>query len=141
MHTRIIPCSGHPLPVIGCGTWLGFDVCRRPLEIEQRGKVLDALFEAGGRVIDSSPMYGSAEEVVGSLLGRTAQREQAFVATKVWTTGQRAGIDQMERSMRLLQCKHVDLMQVHNLVEKVMKKRAAGFRVVQLFGCRTRGRA
>jgi aryl-alcohol dehydrogenase-like predicted oxidoreductase len=117
MHTRIIPCSGHALPVIGCGTWLGFDVGRRPVEIDQRGKVLDALFDAGGRVIDSSPMYGSAEEVVGNLLGRTAQREQAFVATKVWTTGKRAGIDQMERSMRLLQCKHIDLMQVHNLVD------------------------
>jgi diketogulonate reductase-like aldo/keto reductase len=117
MHTRIIPSSGHALPVIGCGTWLGFDVGRRPLEIDQRGKVLDALFESGGRVIDSSPMYGSAEEVVGELLGRRTEREQAFVATKVWTTGKRAGIEQMERSMRLLQCQHIDLMQVHNLVD------------------------
>ena len=117
MHTRIIPCSGHPLPVIGCGTWLGFDVGRRAEDIEQRGKVLDALFDAGGRVVDSSPMYGSAEEVVGELLGRGRKREQAFVATKVWTTGQRAGIEQMERSMRLLQCRHIDLMQVHNLVD------------------------
>lgn len=117
MHTRPIPSSGHPLPVVGCGTWLGFDVGRQPLEIDQRGKVLDALFDAGGRVVDSSPMYGSAEEVVGELLGRRNGREQAFVATKVWTTGRRAGIQQMERSMRLLQCEHIDLMQVHNLVD------------------------
>jgi aryl-alcohol dehydrogenase-like predicted oxidoreductase len=117
MHERVIPSSGHPLPVIGCGTWLGFDVGRRPLEIDQRGKVLDALFDAGGRVIDSSPMYGSAEEVVGELLGRRTERDQAFVATKVWTTGRRAGIQQMERSMRLLHCEHIDLMQVHNLVD------------------------
>jgi len=117
MHTRMIPSSGQPLPVIGCGTWLGFDVGRRPLEIDQRGKVLDALFDAGGSVIDSSPMYGSAEEVVGELLGRRTEREQAFIATKVWTTGKRAGIEQMERSMRLLQRKQIDLMQVHNLVD------------------------
>jgi aryl-alcohol dehydrogenase-like predicted oxidoreductase len=117
MHTRMIPSSGQPLPVIGCGTWLGFDVGGRPLEVAQRGKVLDALFDAGGRVLDSSPMYGSAEQVVGELLGRRTERDQAFIATKVWTTGKRAGIEQMERSMRLLQCEHIDLMQVHNLVD------------------------
>lgn len=117
MHTRLIPSSGHPLPVIGCGTWRGFDVGRQPLEIDLRGKVLDTLLDAGGRVVDSSPMYGSAEEVVGELLGRRAERDRAFVATKVWTTGRRAGIQQMERSMRLLRCEHIDLMQVHNLVD------------------------
>jgi diketogulonate reductase-like aldo/keto reductase len=117
MLTRPIPSSSHPLPVIGCGTWLGFDVGRQPLEIDQRGKVLDALFDAGGRVIDTSPMYGSAEQVVGELLGRSAERDRAFVASKVWISGQRAGIDQMERSMRLLKREHVDLMQIHNLVD------------------------
>jgi aryl-alcohol dehydrogenase-like predicted oxidoreductase len=117
MLTRTIPSTSHPLPVIGCGTWLGFDVGRRPLEIAQRGKVLDTLFDAGGRVIDSSPMYGTAEQVVGELLGQRTERDRAFVATKVWISGRRAGIEQMERSMRLLQCEHVDLMQVHNLVD------------------------
>ena len=117
MHTRPIPSTAQPLPVIGCGTWLGFDVGREPSAIAQRGKVLDALFDAGGRVVDSSPMYGSAEEVVGELLTPRGERGPAFVATKVWTSGQRAGIDQMERSMRLLRCRHVDLMQVHNLVD------------------------
>jgi aryl-alcohol dehydrogenase-like predicted oxidoreductase len=117
MLTRLIPSTSHPLPVIGCGTWLGFDVGRQAMEIDQRGKVLDALFDAGGRVIDSSPMYGSSEQVVGELLGRRIERDRAFVATKVWTSGKRAGMDQMERSMRLLQCEHIDLMQIHNLVD------------------------
>jgi aryl-alcohol dehydrogenase-like predicted oxidoreductase len=105
------------LPVIGCGTWLGFDVGGRPLEIPVRAKVLDELFAAGGRVVDSSPMYGRAEEVVGGLLGSRTKRDAAFVATKVWTTGKREGIEQMERSMALLRCEHIDLMQVHNLVD------------------------
>jgi aryl-alcohol dehydrogenase-like predicted oxidoreductase len=68
MHTRLIPSSGAALPVIGCGTWIGFDVGSRPAELPQRAAVLEELFGAGGRVIDSSPMYGSAEQVVGELL-------------------------------------------------------------------------
>ena len=106
-----------PLPVVGCGTWLGFDVGRDAAAIAKRGEVLEALFEAGGRVVDSSPMYGSAEQVVGDLLAPDHERANAFVATKVWTSGKRAGIEQMERSMRLLRCRHIDLMQVHNLVD------------------------
>src|SRR6476660_8162107 len=117
MHTRTIPSSGAALPVIGCGTWLGFDVGSRPAELPQRGAVLQALFGAGGRVIDSSPMYGSAEQVVGQLLEDGGSRAKAFVATKVWTSGKRAGIEQMERSMALLRTNHIDLVQVHNLVD------------------------
>jgi aryl-alcohol dehydrogenase-like predicted oxidoreductase len=101
--------------VIGCGTWLGFDVGGRPTELLQRGEVLDALLEAGGRVVDSSPMYGSAERVVGELLRADRSRDKAFVATKVWTSGKQAGIEQMERSMALLARDRIDLMQVHNL--------------------------
>jgi aryl-alcohol dehydrogenase-like predicted oxidoreductase len=115
MHTRTIPSSGAPLPVIGCGTWLGFDVGSKPLELASRGEVLAALFTAGGSVVDSSPMYGSAEQVVGDLLEGGGSRAQAFLATKVWTSGKRAGIEQMERSMALLRTQHIDLMQVHNL--------------------------
>jgi diketogulonate reductase-like aldo/keto reductase len=115
MHTRAIPSTGEMLPVIGCGTWLGFDVGSKPLELPRRGEVLAALFECGGRVVDSSPMYGSAEQVVGELLQASTQRSKAFLATKVWTTGQQAGIEQMERSMALLRTNRVDLMQVHNL--------------------------
>jgi aryl-alcohol dehydrogenase-like predicted oxidoreductase len=115
MHTRPIPSSGVQLPVVGCGTWLGFDVGNTPKEMPQRGEVLTALFESGGRVVDSSPMYGSAEQVVGELLHAQGGRDHAFLATKVWTTGRQAGIDQMERSMALLRTSHIDLMQVHNL--------------------------
>jgi aryl-alcohol dehydrogenase-like predicted oxidoreductase len=115
MHTRPIPSTGVTLPVIGCGTWLGFDVGSRPGELPQRGQVLAELFAGDGRVIDSSPMYGSAEQVVGDLLHAADARAKAFVATKVWTTGKQAGIAQMNRSMALLRCDAVDLMQVHNL--------------------------
>ena len=117
MHARRIPATGRPIPVVGCGTWLGFDVGGAPQELPQRGEVLAALFEAGGSVVDSSPMYGSAEGVVGDLLHASASRGKAFLATKVWTTGKQAGIAQMERSMALLRTGHIELMQVHNLVD------------------------
>ena len=115
MHTRRIPSSGAMLPVIGCGTWLGFDVGSKPDELPQRGEVLAALFAGGGSVVDSSPMYGSAEQVVGQLLQPPGAGDGAFLATKVWTSGQQAGIEQMERSMKLLRTQRIDLMQVHNL--------------------------
>jgi aryl-alcohol dehydrogenase-like predicted oxidoreductase len=117
MHTRTIPSSGASLPVIGCGTWIGFDVGARPGELPARSDVLASLFHAGGTVVDSSPMYGSAEQVVGQLLETSASRERAFLATKVWTSGKRAGIAQMEQSMALLRTRHIDLLQVHNLVD------------------------
>lgn len=103
------------LPVVGCGTWLGFDIGARPLDLPSRRQVLEELFAAGGRVVDSSPMYGSAEAVVGDLLQDARSRDGAFVATKVWTTGRRAGIAQMEQSMERLRTPVIDLMQVHNL--------------------------
>jgi len=115
MHKRAIPSSGAMLPVIGCGTWLGFDVSSKPLQLPKRRAVLAALFDAGGSMLDSSPMYGSAEQIVGELLQTTGLRKKAFLATKIWTTGQQAGIEQMERSMALLRTPHIDLMQVHNL--------------------------
>jgi aryl-alcohol dehydrogenase-like predicted oxidoreductase len=114
MQTRIIPSSGEALPVVGCGTWLGFDVGSSPEQLPARAEVLQALFRAGGSVVDSSPMYGSAEAVVGELLDGHAN---AFLATKVWTSGRQEGIAQMERSFRLLRAARIDLMQVHNLVD------------------------
>jgi aryl-alcohol dehydrogenase-like predicted oxidoreductase len=118
MHTRPIPSTGEPLPVIGCGTWLGFDVGGNPGEKQRLGGVLDALFAAGGRVVDSSPMYGRAEAVVGGLFeALPARRERAFVATKVWTHGRTAGIAQVRESMRRLAVERLDLLQVHNLVD------------------------
>lgn len=116
MHTRPIPSSGEPLPVIGCGTYVGFDVRPDDAVTKRLSGVLDALFDAGGSVIDSSPMYGRAEGTVGELLA--ARRDsRAFIATKVWTRGREASIDQMQRSMALLRTDHIDLMQVHNLVD------------------------
>jgi aryl-alcohol dehydrogenase-like predicted oxidoreductase len=115
MDTRAIPSTGARLPVIGCGTWLGFDVGGKPHEVPQRAQVLSALFDSGGSVVDSSPMYGSAEQVVGELLQAAGTRDRAFLATKVWTRGKRSGLEQMERSMALLRTTHIDLMQVHNL--------------------------
>jgi diketogulonate reductase-like aldo/keto reductase len=117
MQTRPIPASGEPLPVIGCGTWRTFDVGASPSARAQLTDVLRVLFAAGGSVIDSSPMYGSSEEVVGDLLAAANARNEAFIATKVWTTGKAAGIAQMQRSMELLRAPRIDLMQVHNLID------------------------
>jgi diketogulonate reductase-like aldo/keto reductase len=112
MITRPIPKSGEELPVIGLGTWQTFDVSaggQRPLI-----DVLDRFAAAGGKVIDTSPMYGRAEEVVGALREHVPG---AFLATKVWTRGREHGIEQMRRSMQLMRTKQLDLMQIHNLVD------------------------
>jgi diketogulonate reductase-like aldo/keto reductase len=117
MHTRPIPSTSVPLPVIGCGTWRGFDVGTRAEERAPLQGVLRALFAAGGSVIDSSPMYGRAEGVVGDLLGAEPSRSEAFLATKVWTTGKATGVAQMRRSLQLLGSERIALMQVHNLLD------------------------
>jgi len=118
METRPIPKTGEPLPAIGCGTWRTFDVGGSAPEIARRADVLRALFAAGGKVIDSSPMYGSSEAVVGKALARIDDgRAQAFVATKVWTSGHAAGIRQMETSLNRMGADPIDLMQIHNLVD------------------------
>jgi diketogulonate reductase-like aldo/keto reductase len=115
--TRAIPSSGEKLPVIGLGTWNVFDVDLTPESNAQLGDVLSRFVKLGGRVIDSSPMYGQAEQVVGALTRKFGFREKLFLATKVWTHGKKAGIESMERSMSRLQTKQIDLMQVHNLVD------------------------
>jgi diketogulonate reductase-like aldo/keto reductase len=113
---RAIPASKETLPVIGLGTWQTFDVgadaAREPLR-----RVLQRFVELGGRVVDSSPMYGRAESVVGDLAAELGLRDKLFVATKVWTSGREAGIAQMEESVRRLRAGRLDLMQVHNLVD------------------------
>ncbi len=117
MHRRRIPSSGEMLPVVGCGTWRTFDVGARPDSRAPLAEVLRILFAAGGSVIDSSPMYGSAEGVVGDLLATAGTRDKAFLATKVWTSGRERGVTQMQRSMELLRTDRIDLMQIHNLVD------------------------
>src|SRR5215204_310609 len=122
MHQRKIPSSGEMLPIVGCGTWRTFDVGRRPEERAPLAEVLGVLFEAGGSVIDTSPMYGAAEAVVGDLLAAPSVRDgvtrnKAFIATKVWTSGRDSGTEQMTRSLALLKTDHVELMQIHNLLD------------------------
>ena len=117
MQTRPIPSSGERLPVVGVGTWQTFNVGDDAAKRAQLAAVLQALFDAGGSMIDSSPMYGSSEEVVGDLLKAGKHRDKAFVASKVWTSGREAGIAQMRKSMALMSADPIDLMQVHNLVD------------------------
>ncbi len=117
MLTRPIPSTAEPLPVVGIGTWQTFDVGADRAALDQRREVLSILLEAGGKVIDSSPMYGRAEAVVGGLLSDMKAHGKAFLATKVWTSGEAAGIAQMQASLAKLQAPAIDLMQVHNLVD------------------------
>ena len=117
MLTRTIPSSGEKLPVIGLGTWRAFDVDLTADVRRQLGDVLSLFVKLGGRVIDSSPMYGHAEGVIGELTSVLAIREKLFLATKVWTRGKQSGIQSMERSMSLLRTNRIDLIQVHNLVD------------------------
>lgn len=117
MQQRLIPASGERLPVIGLGTWQGFDVAPGTAEYGRLAGVLQALFAAGGSVIDSSPMYGRAEATAGELLAAAGSRRQAFLASKVWTRGRDEGRRQLADTARLLRTDVIDLMQVHNLVD------------------------
>ena len=117
MLTRAIPSSGEKLPVIGLGTWQAFDVDLTADNRRQLGDVLSLFVKLGGRVIDTSPMYGRAENVIGELTAALGIRDKVFLATKVWTRGKENGIKSMEHSMALLRAKRIDLMQVHNLVD------------------------
>jgi diketogulonate reductase-like aldo/keto reductase len=115
LSTRVVPSTGEHLPVVGLGTWLTFDVPVVDLAaLAQRREVVRRFFAAGGRVIDSSPMYGHAEAVLGELLPRGDSR--LFSATKVWTPIGAYGATQMRRSLALWKLPRMDLMQVHNLL-------------------------
>jgi len=114
---RPIPRSGEMLPAVGVGTWQTFDVGPKAPERAELKEVLQLLAGAGGSVVDSSPMYGQSEGVVGDLVAELGLREQLFYATKVWTSGREAGIRQMEDSLRLMRTQRMDLMQVHNLLD------------------------
>jgi diketogulonate reductase-like aldo/keto reductase len=117
MLMRAIRSSGEELPVIGLGTWRTFDVDLTSDVRRQLQEVLSLLVQLGGRVIDSSPMYGRAEEVIGELTAPLGNRDKLFLATKVWTRGKESGIKSMQRSMTRLRTKRIDLMQVHNLLD------------------------
>jgi diketogulonate reductase-like aldo/keto reductase len=117
--TRTIPKTGEAIPAVGMGTWLTFDLGETATAADRasRAEVLRRLFGGGGRVIDTSPMYGAAEAVVGELLAQGHPPARPFLADKVWTSGQAAGVEQMEESLRRLRVERIDLMQVHNLLD------------------------
>ncbi|TCJ13586.1 aldo/keto reductase [Flaviaesturariibacter flavus] len=114
MRSRPIPSSGEPLPVIGLGTWQTFDTDSNDASLTE---VLHTFHAGGGRLIDSSPMYGRAESTIGRLTAAMPQRDDFFYATKVWTTGRAEGIAQMEQSFRRMGRPTIDLLQIHNLVD------------------------
>src|SRR3989442_11573436 len=114
---RPIPSSGETIPAVGLGTWRTFDVGASPTERAPLRDVLKDFAELGGRVVDSSPMYGAAESVVGDLAADLAITDKLFLATKVWTSGRDAGVAQMEQSLRRLRTQRLDLMQIHNLLD------------------------
>ena len=114
---RPIPRVAERLPAIGVGTYQTFDVGKGSAERNELKEVMRALVTQGASVVDSSPMYGRAEGVVGDLAAELELHRSLFIATKVWTRGESAGITQMEESLRLLRAQRIDLMQVHNLVD------------------------
>ena len=115
--TRPIPATGERVPVVGLGTWQVFDVAAGSAAFGEARATLKAFAAGGGRVVDSSPMYGRSENVLGDLMQGEQLRDQLFVATKVWTQGQREGVAQMRDSMAKLKVAKLDLMQVHNLTD------------------------
>jgi diketogulonate reductase-like aldo/keto reductase len=112
---RAIPSTGEKLPVIGLGSAATFDVRPGSSQISTLAEVLTLFSKNGGKVVDSSPMYGYAEEVIGDLAAKAHLGNSLFIATKVWTNGKEKGIAQMEQSLSRFQTKTIDLMQVHNL--------------------------
>ena len=103
--TRPIPSTGERIPAIGVGSWLTFDAGAGAGALDRLQPVLQAFFDNGGRLIDSSPMYGTAERVIGELLPRMKGREALFAASKVWIYGQALGRRQMESSRKLWACR------------------------------------
>ncbi|MEJ8836009.1 aldo/keto reductase [Ramlibacter sp. AN1133] len=112
--TRAIPSSGEPIPRVGLGTWITFNVGNDPPARAHCAQVLRAFFEAGGRLVDSSPMYGSSQGVVGEALRSLGAQQRVFAADKVWTGAD--GAAQLEASRALWQLPRFDLLQVHNLL-------------------------
>jgi len=117
LQRRSIPKSGELLPAIGMGSWLTFAVAGDAQATAQRVEVLRAFLDAGGHLIDSSPMYGSSEQVIGECLRKLDAYKRIFAATKVWTVGWQSGVRQMRRSRLLWGVERFDLMQIHNMLD------------------------
>ncbi|MDB5255945.1 MAG: aldo/keto reductase [Chitinophagaceae bacterium] len=117
MIKRIIPSSGEEIPVLGMGTWKTFDVEAGTGSLKPLTEVLGIMQQAGGTLIDSSPMYGKAEATIGALTSGISTRNDFFYATKVWTNGKQEGIRQMNESFSKMKRNTMDLMQIHNLTD------------------------
>lgn len=115
--TRKIPSSGEAIPIVGLGTWQAFDIAPGGDDWAQGREALRTFAARGGKVVDSSPMYGRAEAAIGALSAELSLRPQLFLASKVWTQGRAAGERQVADSHRLMQAPILDLMQVHNLLD------------------------
>jgi diketogulonate reductase-like aldo/keto reductase len=132
VHTKRIPSTGEPLPVVGLGTWITFNVGKDVEARDSCTEVMDAFFMAGGRLIDSSPMYGSSQDVIGYGLRRLGRATGVFSADKVWISSAAAGPRQIETSRRSWGVPRFDLLQVHNLLsweshlDMLFAKKAAG---------------
>jgi diketogulonate reductase-like aldo/keto reductase len=113
---RPIPATGDLIPILGMGTWITFNVGPSERLRNARARVLQSFFDHGGAMVDSSPMYGSSEEVIGYCLKRVSGPDRLFSATKVWTPVDAHGVEQMETSERLWGKTPFDLLQVHNLL-------------------------
>jgi diketogulonate reductase-like aldo/keto reductase len=112
---RAIPRTGEKLPALGLGTWQVLDVPSSGSEYEAATAAVRSFLDSGGRVIDSSPMYGRSEERIGDILATIRPAAMPFLATKIWTSGREAGVAQLADSHRLMRAKVLDLVQVHNL--------------------------
>ena len=129
---RAIPSSGEAMPVVGLGSWITFNVGNDPVLLDQSSDVIAAFFENGGRMIDLSPMYGSAQATIGYALKKLAYPKAAFAADKIWTSSEAGGPSQFAETQGLWGVKTMDLMQVHNLLswqahlEMLKAKKAAG---------------
>lgn len=129
---RAIPSSGEAMPVVGLGSWITFNVGNDPVLLDRSSDVIAAFLENGGRMIDSSPMYGSAQATIGYALKKLAYPDTAFAADKIWTSSEAGGPSQFAETQGLWGVKTMDLMQVHNLLswqahlDMLKAKKAAG---------------
>ena len=117
MLKMVIPSSGEELPVIGLCTSRVFDIERSKNELNVREKILDIFYENGGRLIDTSPMYGMSEEIIGITAKKYIEKNRFFLATKVWTEGRENGMRQIEESFQKMRTDKISLIQVHNLLD------------------------
>ncbi len=117
MLKRVIPSSGEEMPVIGLGTSRVFDIEPTKNELNIRKEILDIFYKNGGRLIDTSPMYGMSEEIIGITAKKYIEKNRFFLATKVWTEGRENGMRQIEESFQKMRANKISLIQVHNLLD------------------------